>query len=145
MRPNVLAIFSVVALAAAAAFAIQQSPNFTSQTTGVNILTSDSPDYQIVVVPLPYREENRIIQAPVPAPMIATAWADQVEGLDKPAEGASTPAPDDHMGSMPMEASHSETAGVAPPQTTTQTTVPPMESSRAVPPQEPVGSASRGR
>ncbi|GAB3733805.1 hypothetical protein GCM10027598_58750 [Amycolatopsis oliviviridis] len=94
MRPNVLAIFSVAALAAAAALAIQQSPNFSSQTTGLSLLTVDTPDYRFIVVPLPYREEQRIIRAPVPATEIATAWATpEKDPMAPPETSASPPDP----------------------------------------------------
>lgn len=73
MRPNVLGIFAIVALAAAAALAIQQSPNFSSLTTGLYILTTDARDYRYVVVPLPYREQPRTISAPVPEKDLGTA------------------------------------------------------------------------
>ncbi|MGW4132331.1 hypothetical protein [Amycolatopsis japonica] len=112
MRPNVLAIFSVAALAAAAALAIQQSPNFSSQTTGLSLLTADTPDYRFIVVPLPYREEQRIIRAPVPATEIATAW--------------STPAPDP----------------VAPPESSATPPVSPVTSSTGPPGPEHAGSAA---
>ncbi|WIX98191.1 hypothetical protein QRX60_29445 [Amycolatopsis mongoliensis] len=84
MRPNVVAIFSVVALAAAAALAVQQSPNFTSQTTGFTILTADAADYHSVVVPLPYREQPRTIRAPVPETEIATAWSTSAQPAGHP-------------------------------------------------------------
>ncbi|MEV7043730.1 hypothetical protein [Amycolatopsis sp. NPDC051061] len=104
MRSNVLAIFSVVAVVAAAAYAIQQSPNFTSQTTGLTILTVDAADYRSIVVPLPYREQPRTIQAPVPETEIATAWSGPEASGQQP----------ESMGTMDMGPSP------APPSTTAQ-------------------------
>ncbi|MCK2244251.1 MULTISPECIES: hypothetical protein [unclassified Crossiella] len=75
MRPNVLAIFSLVALAAAAAIAVQQSPNFTSQTTGISVLIAEDPYYRSAVVPLPYRERERIARAPAPEELLGPATA----------------------------------------------------------------------
>ncbi|MGO1050331.1 hypothetical protein [Crossiella sp. CA198] len=75
MRPNVLAIFSLVALATAAAIAVQRSPNFTSQTTGISVLIADDPYYQSATVPLPYRERQRIARAPAPEELMAPGTA----------------------------------------------------------------------
>ncbi|MDQ7810899.1 hypothetical protein Q5425_44860 [Amycolatopsis sp. A133] len=110
MRPNVLGIFSLVALAAAAALAIQQSPNFSSLTTGLSIMTADSPDYRSVVVPLPYRETPRTISAPVPEKDFATAWS-----AAPPPSSGPAPAPEPMSGmEMGSSGGHDPSAGVAP-------------------------------
>ncbi|MFI0805508.1 hypothetical protein [Amycolatopsis lurida] len=134
MRPNVLALFSGVALAAATALAIQQSPNFTSQMTGLTILTSDAEDYRFVVVPLPYREHPRTIRAPVPETEIATSWSDSkqpgpqvasmpemttqphVEQHAEPAPASSAPseaskAPESSVERTPVQTSSTRRAG----------------------------------
>ncbi|GAA2822496.1 hypothetical protein [Crossiella cryophila] len=80
MRPNVLAIFSLVALAAAAAIAVQQSPNLTSRTAGISVLVTEDPHYQSATVPLPYRERARIARAPAPEELLVPAAAHPHQG-----------------------------------------------------------------
>src|SRR5882757_3273383 len=101
MRLNVLAIFALVALAASVLLAIQQSPNFSSQTTGLYILTSNQPGYRYVTVPMPYREQQRTISAPVPPTEFGTAWANPTQSMGANAP-TPTPAggPSDPMGTM---------------------------------------------
>lgn len=74
MRPYVLPIFAVVVLAAAAALAVQQSPNFTSIRAELSVLTADTPYYRYVNVPLPYREPQRFIQPPLPEERVGTMY-----------------------------------------------------------------------
>ena len=74
MRRNVLAVFAIVGLAAVSAIAVQQAPNFTSMRAELTMLTANTPFYRYVNVPLPYREPQRTIHAPLPEELVITSY-----------------------------------------------------------------------
>lgn len=92
MRLNPAATFATLALMAGIAAAIAQSPNFSSLTTEVKVMTSDSLHPYRVTVPLPYREPQRRLLAPVPANKFDETWPlsepDIGKRTDQPREGS---------------------------------------------------------
>jgi hypothetical protein len=76
VRPKPRVLLAIVGTAVCVATAVQGSPNFSSLTAEVKILTADSPYPLRVTIPMPYREEQRIIRAPVPADEFDEVWPD---------------------------------------------------------------------
>jgi hypothetical protein len=74
MRSKQLTVIAFVGVAIAAAIAVQQSPNFSSLSTQVRIVTSDSTSAHRVTLPLPYREPRRVVRPPVGANQFDTVW-----------------------------------------------------------------------
>jgi uncharacterized membrane protein len=74
VRPNTFVLVAALALVTGLAVAVDQAPNFTSLTTVVQVLTADSPHPLQVAVPLPYREPQRTLLAPVPAAEFDARW-----------------------------------------------------------------------
>lgn len=91
MRLNPRVVFAVLLLLVGIALAVGQSPNLTSLTTQVSVLTADEPNALKVVMPLPYREPDRRLLAPVAPEEFDRTWPLSERGIgkrtDHPAEG----------------------------------------------------------
>jgi hypothetical protein len=74
MRLNPRVLVPILGLVVGASAAVQQSPNFSSLTTEVEIATAGSPYALRVTVWLPYREPGRYLLPPVPADEFDEAW-----------------------------------------------------------------------
>ncbi|MFJ8962803.1 hypothetical protein ACIRG5_25775 [Lentzea sp. NPDC102401] len=81
MRLSPRAFVMALTFLAGVAVAVAQSPNFSSLTTVVNVLTSDSTHSFQVTVPLPYREPQRTLLAPVPASRFDVTWPLSERGI----------------------------------------------------------------
>ena len=89
LKPRVL--FAALGLVVGVAVAVQQSPNFSSLTTELRIVTSDSRYPVRLTVPLPYREPQQALLPPVPAGEFDQTWPLSERGIgiraDHPAKG----------------------------------------------------------
>ncbi|MFD9888079.1 hypothetical protein ACFWY9_01965 [Amycolatopsis sp. NPDC059027] len=71
-------IFWGIAFVAATLFAVEQSPNFSSYSAEVPVLTTDSYGYQYIDVVVPYQDDTHVVRPPLREDEIRTAWPDSV-------------------------------------------------------------------
>lgn len=79
-KPHVLLVG--LALVVFLAIAVAQSANFSSLTTGVSVLTADSSHGRVITIPLPYREAQRTLLAPVPAGQFDKTWSVELRAIE---------------------------------------------------------------
>jgi hypothetical protein len=82
MRLNPRVLLAVLGILLGAAAGVAQSPNFSSLTTQVQVLTVDSSHPLRVTYPLPYREPRRTLRAPIPADEFDEVWSISDRGID---------------------------------------------------------------